>query len=250
MQFDPALYGDSIADIYDLIYPVTSEVADAADFVGERTPPGGSVLEFGIGTGRIALTLADRGFAVHGVDASKRMLDLLLEKTADRDITTSLGDFTTVELSRTFDTVLIALNTLFMVPSQDLQIECLRNARRHLREGGRLVLDVYDPTHLHSLPNANDTMVQHLGPEALLLCSIQVDRVHQMAAIGQAYLRSGELRKTPEITRYAWPAELDLMARIAGLRRVERYEDWSRRPFRHASARHISVYEPAADGER
>lgn len=244
MHIDPALYGDSLADLYDLIYPVTPEVEHSAAFVAERTPAGGSVLELGVGTGRIAVALAEHGLRVHGVDASKRMLDVLAEKTGGREITSEQGDFTTVDCGRAFDTVLIALNTLFMVPSQDGQIACLENACRHLRGAGKVVVDVYDPTRLHSLPTATDTMIQHLDAESILLCSIQVDRVNQVAAIGQTYLRSGELRKTPEISRYAFPAELDLMARVAGLRLVERYEDWKGRRYQHTSTRHISVYEP------
>lgn len=244
MQLDPALYGDGLADIYDLIYPVTPDVDAAAAFVADRTPPAGTVLEFGIGTGRIALALAERGIKVHGVDASPRMLEQLAAKTADLPIMTTLGDFTDVDCGGTYDTVLIALNTLFMVPSQDLQIEVLRNARRHLADDGALVVELYEPTRFHSLPGGTDTMVQHLDRESLLLCSVQVDRVNQIAAIGQAYLRSGELRKTPEISRYAFPAEVDLMARCAGLRLAERWEDWDGHRFEHRSVRHISVYRP------
>lgn len=243
MQLDPAIYGDSLGDLYDLIYPVTSEVRHTRDFVVQRTPEGGSVLEFGVGTGRIALALANTGLEVHGVDASPRMLELLHDKS-DGSVTATLGDFTSVDCGGPFDTVLIALNTLFMVPDQDLQIQCLRNARRHLKQAGVLVLDVYDPTRLHSLPTATDTMIQHLDSQSILLCSIQVDRVNQVAAIGQTYLRSGEMRKTPEISRYAFPAELDLMARLADLVLVERYEDWQGRRFEHRSQRHVSVYSP------
>ncbi|MDE3723109.1 class I SAM-dependent methyltransferase [Nocardiopsis sp. N85] len=244
MRIDPSVYGEGLADIYDLIYPETPEAGMAAAFVRDRTPEGGSVLEFGVGTGRIALPMADLGLRVHGVDASQRMLDVLMEKAGDREITSALGDFTTVDCGGVHDTVLIAINTLFMVPSQEQQIACFENARRHLKDEGRLVIEVYEPTRFHSLPTGMDTMVQHLDRESLLLCSIQVDKVNQIAALGQAYLRSGELRKTPEISRYAWPAELDLMARVAGMRLVERYEDWLGSAFEHRSHRHISVYEP------
>lgn len=244
MNLDPALYGDGLADIYDLIYPVTPDVEAAAAFVAERTPSSGTVLEFGIGTGRIACALAERGIKVHGVDASPRMLEQLAAKTADLPIMTTLGDFTSVDCGGTYDTVLIALNTLFMVPSQEQQIEVLRNARRHLTDDGALIVELYEPTRFHSLPGGTDTLVQHLDRESLLLCSIQVDRVNQIAAIGQAYLRSGELRKTPEISRYAFPAEVDLMARCAGLQLTERWEDWDGHRFEHRSVRHISVYRP------
>ncbi|GAA2016414.1 class I SAM-dependent methyltransferase [Nakamurella flavida] len=249
MQLDPALYGEGLADIYDLIYPVSPEVDSAADFVAARTPAGGTVLEFGVGTGRIATALAERGLKVNGVDASQRMLDRLAEKTADLPVMATLGDFTSVDCGGSHDTVLIALNTLFMVPSQEGQIQVLQNARRHLADDGALIVEVYEPTRFHSLPGGTDTMIQHLDRESLLLCSIQVDKVNQIAAIGQAYLRSGELRKTPEISRYAFPAEVDLMARIAGLQLTERYEDWDGRYFEHRSVRHISVYRPVPDAD-
>ncbi|MFE3460998.1 class I SAM-dependent methyltransferase [Nocardiopsis aegyptia] len=241
---DPSLYGEGLADVYDLIYPPTPEADLAADFVHDRCPKGGSVLEFGVGTGRVALPLAERGLSVHGVDASQRMLDRLREKVADHDVTSSLGDFSSADCGGPYDAVLIAINTFFMLPTQESQVACMENARRHLKPGGRLVVEVYDPTRFHSLADGTDTTVQHLDAESILLCSLQVDRVNQMAAIGQTLMRSGEMRKTPEISRYAWPAEMDLMARIAGMRLVERFEDWQGRPFEHRSVRHVSVYEP------
>ena len=244
MLIDPSRYGDELADIYDLIYPESPEVGATADFVAERTPEGGSVLEFGIGTGRIALALADKGLRVHGVDASQAMLDKLAEKAGERAVTATLGDFTTVDCGGVHDTALIAINTLFMVPDQEGQIAVFENARRHLKDEGRFVVEAYEPTRFHAMATAQEVMVQHLDKESILLLTVQVDKVEQIAAIGQTYMRSGELRKTPEISRYSWPAELDLMARIAGMRLVERYEDWFGSPFHHRSARHVSVYEP------
>jgi SAM-dependent methyltransferase len=134
MPLDPAMYGDELADIYDLIYPPTPEDELAAKFVAERTLPGGRVLEFGVGTGRVALPMADCGLQVHGIDASKRMLDTLVEKAGSRPITVQVGDFTSAKVDDTFDTALIALNTLFMVPSQDGQIAVLENVAEHLRQ--------------------------------------------------------------------------------------------------------------------
>jgi SAM-dependent methyltransferase len=247
MQLDPSMYGEGLADLYDLIYPEGPEVGMAADFVGERTPEKGSVLEFGVGTGRIALAMADKGLAVHGVDASQKMLDILTEKAGDRAITSSVGDFTDVDCGGVYDTVLVAINTLFMVPDQDLQIKVFENARRHLKDEGKFIIEVYEPTRFHAMADGHDTMVQHLDKESLLLLSVQVDKVSQIAAIGQSYMRSGELRKIPEISRYSWPSELDLMARIAGMRLAERYEDWTGTPFHQRSGRHISVYEPRLD---
>ncbi|GAB3206642.1 class I SAM-dependent methyltransferase [Marinactinospora endophytica] len=242
MELDPALYGEGIADIYDLVYPATPEVDHAVDFVQKRCRDNGTVLEFGIGTGRIALPLAERGVTVHGVDASQRMLDRLAEKITGQPVTASLGDFATVRCDGRFDVVLLAINTFFMLPTQELQIACLENARRHLAEDGKVIIDVYEPTRFHSL-DRTDTTIQHLDRESILLCSLQVDRVNQMAAIGQILMRSGEMHKTPEISRYAWPAEMDLMARIAGLRLTERWEDWQEHRFDHRSTRHVSVYE-------
>lgn len=239
-----ALYGDSLADVYDTIYPATSAADHCGEFVGALTPPGGRILEFGVGTGRVAQGLVDRGFELWGVDASQEMLDRYAQKLGER-ANPVLGDFTEVQCPGTFDTVLIALNTLFMVPSQDGQMAVLRNAHRHLRPGGRLVVEVYDPTTLHSLPEARDTMLQHLSPKEMLLCSMQVDRVNQRAMITQVIMRDGEFRQVPELSRYAWPAELDLMARVSGFSLEQRFEDWQRRSFEHRSRGHISVYAPS-----
>ncbi|NMR19792.1 hypothetical protein [Cellulomonas fimi] len=157
------------------------------------------------------------------------------------------GDFTTADCGSVHDTALIAINTLFMVPDQDGQIQVFENARRHLKDEGKLIIEAYEPSRFHMIPSGHEVMVQHLDKESILLMTVQVDKVAQIAAIGQIYMRAGEMRKTPEISRCSWPAELDLMARIAGMRLTERYEDWFGSPFHARSGRHISVYEPVLD---
>lgn len=241
MAFDPSRYGDGLADIYDLVYPATPEVGQAVDFLNDHCPEKGDILELGVGTGRLALPLAELGHRVHGVDASQKMLDKLAESDPDGTVETTLADFADIRLDRKFDVVLIALNTFFMLPSQELQIACLANARNHLKEGGKVIIEVYEPSRFHAI-EGTDTQIQHLDSESVMINSIQVDRINQIVAIGQILFRSGEMQKTPEISRYAWPAELDLMARIAGLTPSERHENWLRHPFTQASPRHVSVF--------
>lgn len=239
-------YGDDLADLYDLIYPETPDIADAVRFIGERTPDAGRVLEFGAGTGRLTCPLAEAGLGVEALDASARMLELLDEKAGARGLSvpTHEGDFTAYRCPGSFDTVVIALNSLFMVPTQAGQINCLDNARRHLGPDGVVVVEVYDPTRMHSLPTATETMVHHLDADSLLINDLMVDRVGQRAMITQSLMRDGTLRKVHEMSRYAFPAELDLMAQVAGLELVERYEGWSTRPFEFRSQGHVSVYRP------
>lgn len=243
-----ATYGDSQADLYDRIYPETPDLPQAAAFVSARTPHSGRVLEFGVGTGRIALHLARCGLRVEGLDASAEMLDRLSAKAEQQkvQIPGHLGDFTDTRCPGVFDTVLIALNSLFMVPTQAGQMAALRNAAAHLTPSGRIIIEAYDPTRMHSLPTGSETMVQHPDETTTILSDMVVNRVAQMAFITQTVLSDGAVHKLQEVSRYAFPAELDLMAQVAGLALVERVEHWSERPYEFRSQGHVSVYRVGA----
>ncbi|GAB3251851.1 class I SAM-dependent methyltransferase [Alteromonas gracilis] len=243
-MFDASTYGDRLFDVYDTLYPQSQESVRAAAYVAARTPQGGRVLELGVGTGRIALEMVDAGLSVHGVDASPRILEVLAEKAEglEDDLTWAVGDFTEADMGGPYDTALVALNTLFMVPSQQGQISALANTRRHLRPGGRLVVEVYEPSRIHGLPSSTESRFLALDDHSMLLSNLFVDRVNQYAAMGQVFVRDGQMRNIPELSRYAFPSELDLMARMVGLELEERHEDWDGRSFDHRSERHISCY--------
>ncbi|HEX4863744.1 MAG TPA: class I SAM-dependent methyltransferase, partial [Acidimicrobiales bacterium] len=143
-DYDPAEYGLRIAADYDAIYgdalDTDAAVECLAELVGE-----GDVLELGIGTGRLAIPLAERGFRVHGVDASEAMLARLAAKAGGAAIPVTVGDFTDVSVEGSFTLVVLAVNTIFALPSQDAQVRCFETAARHLSSGGRFVVETWVP---------------------------------------------------------------------------------------------------------
>lgn len=224
------------------------------EFAPERVDPavdrlaelagGGRALEFAVGTGRIALPLAARGVPVHGIDLSPAMVERMRAKPGGTGIDTVIGDFTTTRVPGEFSLVYLVFNTVMNVTTQDGQVECFVNAAAHLERGGRFVVEVGVPE-LRRLPRGQKLVPFHVGERewafdlyepATQRCSSNYVRV----ADGR-----GSLRSVP--FRYVWPAELDLMARIAGMRLVHRWEDWHRTPFGDESEKHVSVWEKAVD---
>lgn len=199
----------------------------------------GRALEFGIGTGRIALPLARRGVEVHGIDMSKAMVARLGEKPGGADIGVTIGDFADTRVDGEFTVTYLVFNTINNLTTQDAQVACFVNAAAHLAPGGAFVIEVGVPA-LRLLPPGQRAVPFDVGEETwaydLYDCADQsmssnyVDE-HQ----GRARLRSIPFR-------YVWPAELDLMARIAGMTLAHRWEDWDGRPFAHESTRHVSVW--------
>jgi len=234
-------FGDEVAAHYD---ETLGEMADSATV--ERTVAflveearGGAALEFGIGTGRIALPLSARGVEVAGIDLSEAMLARLRAKPGAERIAVTQGDFASARMGRSFRLAYLVFNTIGNLTSQDEQVACFENAAAHLEPGGRFVIEVGVPQ-LQRLP-AGEThrpfasTPTHLGVD-------EYDLVEQ-GLISHHYYRAGDgwrYEATP--LRFVWPAELDLMARIAGLRRHARYADWDRSPFTADSAKHVSVW--------
>ncbi|MGX2996254.1 class I SAM-dependent methyltransferase [Streptomyces sp. JNUCC 64] len=236
-------YGESLADVYDLLYATSGPIVDAvvAFLAGERPAPA-TLLELGVGTGRLAVPLARHGYRVHGVDASAAMLRKLAANDTTGTVTTEVGDFGALKVRDRYEIVLIALNTFFMLPDQERQIACLRGVREALSDDGIAVLETYDPMTYHQLTEAT-TRIGHLAPDALLIDTVQVNRSLQSALVVHTLVGAGGIRKVPEVSRYAWPAELDVMARLAGLRVTRRWGDWDRRPVTDATEKHITVLE-------
>ena len=215
----------------------SAEVIDpTVDFLVELAADG-SALELGIGTGRIAVPLARRGVRVHGIDLSEAMVARLREKPGTEKIVTTIGDFATTHLEERFRLVYLVFNTIMNLTTQDGQVACFENAARHLEQDGCFVIEVGVPD-LRRLPPGEryvpfDVSETHVG--------IDEYDVANQGLISHHYtdrLNSGPFR-------YVWPAELDLMARIAGLTLRERWEDWDRSPFTSESRRHVSVWERA-----
>lgn len=218
----------------------TPEVVGATvDFLEELAGPG-PVLEFAIGTGRIALPLAARGASVSGIELSPAMVEQLRAKPGGREIDVTLGDMTSIRVPGTFALVYLVFNTIGNVETQDRQVACFLNAAAHLAPGGSFVVEVGVPD-LRRLAPGQDAIVFAHEP-GYVGYDRYVDLVAQQAVSHHftADAGAGEVR-TP--FRYVWPSELDLMARIAGLGLRERWADWARAPFTGDSTSHVSVWQ-------
>ncbi|MCW2609517.1 MAG: hypothetical protein QOC93_1634 [Actinomycetota bacterium] len=246
--FDPAAYGSHIADIYDdtvLHLPTAEPVARLAELAA-----GGPVLEFGIGTGRLALPLAARGLTVAGIDGSPEMVAGLRAKPGGDLLDVVVGDFSAVRVEGRFALVVLAVNTVFALPDQAAQVRCFRNAAAHLRPGGRFVVEAWIPdpgafrhgTALRPVLVDEDVVVV----EAAVLHPAE----QRMTTTTLRFTEDG-VRLLPANHRYAWPAELDLMAELAGLVREVRWADWAGTPFGDESRHHVTVYRRPAqeDGD-
>jgi SAM-dependent methyltransferase len=200
----------------------------------------GRALELGIGTGRIALPLARRGVEVHGIDLSRAMVARLRAKPGGDGIPVTIGDFATATADGTFSLAYLVFNTIMNLTTQDAQVACFRNVARHLEPGGCFVIEVGVPE-LRRLPPGQNTVPWQVTPTRWAFD--MYDTATQ--AMSSNYITvedgRGEYRSIP--FRYVWPAELDLMARLAGMRLRDRWEGWTRQPFTSESGQHVSVWE-------
>lgn len=238
---DPATFGDAIAEIYDELF---GEVAPAAiETLARLAGPEGRVLELGIGTGRLALPLAARGVEVHGIDASSRMTEKLRTKPGGERIPVTVGDFADVAGvgGGPFDLVFCAFNTFFALLTQDDQVRCFRGVASVLAPGGAFLIEAFvpDPSRFDSPQPALVSALQ--GDELQLEASRHVG-IRQRVSSRLIRLRHGQLRVYPIEIRYAWPSELDLMARLAGMRLDDRWSGWGGERFGDDSVGHVSVY--------
>ena len=204
---------------------------------------GGPVLEFAVGTGRVALALSARGVSVHGLELSEHMLERLHAKRGTADVRTVLGDMTSTRVPGDFRLVYLVANTIMNVTTQDEQIAVFVNAARHLVPGGCFVVEVIVPS-LRDVPRGEIGRVFTLEPDHVGIETFD-DTVGQIASSHHWMLVDGELVRHSAPYRYVWPSELDLMARLAGLRLRDRWADWHRSPFTSDSTSQVAVFEKA-----
>jgi SAM-dependent methyltransferase len=235
-KYAASTYGDEIADVYDELY--SSYDPAALDTLAELAGDG-PVLELGIGTGRIALPLAARGLEVHGVEASAAMLEKLRSKPGGNDIAVTRGDFSTVTLNQRFPLIFVAFNTFFSLHSQEDQVRCFQSVASLLAEGGVFVLEGFVPDFGRDRGRLS---VARITPGGLWLDAARHNPAAQVLEFQLVQLSNAGIRLFPNRIRYAWPSELDLMARLAGLRLRERWSGWQRQPFTASSLTHIAVY--------
>jgi SAM-dependent methyltransferase len=198
-------------------------------------------LELGIGTGRVAVPLAARGVQIEGIDASEAMVEKLRQRPGGQDIPVRIGDFTDVAVNGRFQLIYVPFTTFFALPSQSEQIRCFRNVAAHLEPDGWFVLDAFVPD-LRRFHGGQAVSVPKIESGRVLLDVARHDPVTQTIHSSHVLLSDGGVRLFPVVVRYAWPAELDAMALVAGLSLAHRYADYNRRPFDAISPRHVSIY--------
>jgi SAM-dependent methyltransferase len=219
-------YDESSTDMFEphVLDPAVDFLADLAG--------NGSALELGIGTGRVALPLSRRGVPVHGIELSPQMVEQLRGKPGADAIDVTIGDFATTRVDRTFKLAFVVYNTITNLTTQDEQVECFRNVAAHLEAGGRFVVEVFVPV-LQRLPEGEVFRVFHRSPTRLSFD--EYDVVTQILHSHHYWFDGGSYE--------VFPSELDLMARLAGMRLLERWSDWKRNPFTSESTSHVSVWE-------
>lgn len=238
--FDDATYGDSFVDVYDDWYDDVSDVAATVALVTDEAR-GGSVLELGVGTGRLAIPIARTGCPVTGIDSSAAMLEKCRQKAADTNVQLLLGDMVNAQPDQEFAVVLIAYNTIFSLPSAQRQQALFDAVARRLSPDGVFVIEaaVPDPER-----KAGETVgVRSMHADRVVL-SVDVHHPDEQRVDGQfvEFTEAGGVRLRPWSIRYSTPDELDHMAVRAGLRLRDRWEDMGKVPFVRDSPTHVSVY--------
>jgi len=235
MSFDEAT-----AQAYDQL-AVRGDEAATVEFLAELAGSG-PALELAIGTGRIALPLAARSIRVDGIDFSPAMLAQLQAKPGGERIEVTLGNFAEVPVPGTYRLIYIIFNTLFNLLSQEEQVRCFQNAAGHLTTDGRFVVEAGTPAEWYGLRNHQYVDLEGLEVGVVRLDVARYDPLTQRLEETHVVLSEDGIQLNPIVMRYAWPAELDLMARLAGLRLLERWGSWERAPFTADSKNCISVY--------
>src|SRR6266702_4573247 len=247
MQHDDGYFDEHVASRYDddteifdpaVVDPVVDLLVELAG--------SGRALELGIGTGRIALPLAQRGVPVHGIELSKAMVARLRAKPGGEDIGVTIGDFATTTVDGTFSVAYLVFNTIMNLTTQAAQVACFRNVAAHLEPGGCFVIEVGIPE-LRKLPPGQNVVPFHVSPTRWAFDIYDVATQAMSSNYVEVAGGRGEYTSIP--FRYVWPAELDLMAQLAGLQLRERWDGWTREPFTSESRQHISVWEKPASGK-
>ena len=249
--YGPSTYGDRIAGVYDEMYPVVPTAPDVAatvDFLASLAGAG-PALELGIGTGRVAIPLAAAGVDVHGIDASEAMVERLRAKPGGEAIPVTIGDFRDFSLDTAFTAIYVPFNTFFGLLTQDDQVTCFRTVARHLTPDGVFVMEAFVPD-LARFDRGQRVSAIRVDPDGVSLDVSIYDPAAQVNDTQHVVIREDGVRLYPVRIRFAFVPELDLMARLAGLRLRERWGDWDRTPFSGTSGKHISVWELDPDAGR
>jgi len=238
-------FGERVAADYD---DDESPMFDAAmigatvDLLAELAGSG-RALELGIGTGRVALPLSRRGVPVHGVDLSRAMVARLQAKPGGEAIGVTIGDFATARVDGTFSLAYLVFNTIMNLTTQEAQVACFANVAAHLSPGGCFAVEVMVPD-LRRLPPGQTAVPFETGPKRWGFDLYDV--ATQEMSSNHVTIDDGRAEFSSIPFRYVWPAELDLMAQLAGMRLRDRWEGWRQEPFTSESRQHVSVWEKPA----
>lgn len=240
-SYDAATYGDEIAEIYDQLY--SNQLGDPDTIVNflTRFAENGKVLELGVGTGRLALPLAERGLDVWGIDSSARIVEQLRAKKGGLDVNVRIGDLADVGVPGAFQLIFVSFNTFFLLTNQADQARCLHNVADHLDPGGAFVVEAMIPDD-RMYDRGQRIHVHDVQSDAVWFEAARYDPSRQQLRSVNIIMRPDGTRFYPAILRFVTPAELDLLAKAAGLILESRWDDWDERPFAPNSTGHISVY--------
>lgn len=239
-NYDPIMsFGPDVAGMYRTVQ--RGDEVDAVAFLAELAGAG-PALELAIGAGRIALPLAAQGMRVDGIDISPAMVDQLRAQPGGDRLAVTIGDFADVPVTGAYHLVYIVWNSLFNLLTQAEQVRCFENVAAHLEPEGSFVVEAYVPAFLYGLRNNQYVDAEAIGVDEVRLDLLRHDSATQIIEESHVTLSRAGVHLNPVVQRYAWPAELDLMARLAGLRLKERWGGWKREPFHSRCELHISVY--------
>jgi len=239
IRFDDRIaagYDAAAADMFDpaVLDPTVDFLADVA--------AGGAALEFGLGTGRVALPLSRRGVAVQGIELSPAMVERFRAKPGSDAVGVTIGDFATTTVEGPFRLAYLVYNTITNLTTQDEQVECFRNAAHHLEPGGCFVIEVAVPD-LRRLPPGEVVRAFTVSPTYVAFDEFTDLTAGQISYSHHYWFGNGQVQNFSAPYRYVWPSELDLMARIAGMTLRERWSGWTREPFTGESPSHVSVWQ-------
>ena len=242
-------FGEDVASRYDQSDEPEFDpavIAQTVEFLAALAGEG-PALELAIGTGRIALPLAARGVAVHGIDLSRAMVKRLRAKSGGKAIAVAIGDISSTEVdgAGSFSLAYLLYNTIENLTTQAAQVAAFRNAARHLRAGGSFVIECTIPD-LRRLPEGATAVVFAMGERHWGIDEYDVAR--QGLVSHHFNVVDGKVEYGAWPFRYVWPAELDLMAELAGLRLHERWAGWDHEPFTNDSRKHVSVWRKPTSG--
>ena len=238
-EYTDSTFGESIAEQYDSFFSdIDPHLIDRLLELssGEKT------LELGIGTGRIAIPLSDRGVEVHGIDASPAMLEKLRSKDKGRSIPVKMGSFAEFDMKEKYKFIFIVFNTFFGLLTQKEQISCFKSVSNCLRPGGKFLIEAFVPD-LSRFDKGQTIRTSHISTDEVRLECSQHDLATQTVVSQLVTIGKPGISLYPVNIRYAWPSELDLMAELSNLKLTDRWGGWDKQPFTSLSTFHVSIYE-------